>query len=117
VVIFEALERLLASHRPDAVAIEEVFTAKNARSALVLGHARGVALLAAARTGVAVHEYPARRVKQTITGSGAAEKDQVRRVLQLQLGEVPAELDASDALAVALCHLRFLSPRGPGGKP
>jgi crossover junction endodeoxyribonuclease RuvC len=105
--IFAELEDLLAAHGPDAVAVEEVFHARNARSALVLGHARGAALLAAGRSGAPVYEYPTKTVKQTVTGSGAADKHQVRRMLQMLLGTVPTALDASDALAVALCHLRF----------
>ena len=105
--IFEGLEEIISTHRPDAVAVEEVFHARNPKSALVLGHARGVALLAAGRAGVSVHEYPARKVKQTVTGHGNADKRQVHSILEAQLGELPEQLDASDALAVALCHLRW----------
>jgi crossover junction endodeoxyribonuclease RuvC len=105
--IFDGLEEIISAHRPDAVAVEEVFHARNPKSALVLGHARGVALLAAGRAGVSVHEYPARKVKQTVTGHGNADKRQVHSILEAQLGELPAQLDASDALAVALCHLRW----------
>jgi crossover junction endodeoxyribonuclease RuvC len=104
--IYAGLQEVFGSHRPDAVAVEEVFQAKNTKSALVLGHARGVALLAAGVAGLSVHEYPTRKVKQTVTGHGNADKEQVRRVLGMILGELPAQLDASDALAVALCHLR-----------
>jgi crossover junction endodeoxyribonuclease RuvC len=105
--IFSSLKVLLRDHQPDAVAVEEVFSAANARSALILGHARGVALLAAGEAGIAVHEYPTRKVKQTVTGSGSADKTQVRKVLGLLLGTMPKQLDATDALAVALCHLRW----------
>jgi crossover junction endodeoxyribonuclease RuvC len=105
--IFEGLEEVIGAHRPDAVAVEEVFHARNPKSALVLGHARGVALLAAGRAGVSVHEYSARKVKQTVTGHGNADKRQVHSILEAQLGELPDQLDASDALAVALCHLRW----------
>jgi crossover junction endodeoxyribonuclease RuvC len=105
--IFAALESLIGQHRPEAAAVEEVFTGHNARSALVLGEARGVALLALARAGVAIHEYPTRTIKQTVTGSGAADKRQVQRMLQMLLGRAPKQLDASDALAAALCHLRW----------
>jgi crossover junction endodeoxyribonuclease RuvC len=105
--IFEGLEEVIGAHQPDAVAVEEVFHARNPKSALVLGHARGVALLAAGRAGVSVHEYSARKVKQTVTGHGNADKRQVRSILEAQLGELPDQLDASDALAVALCHLRW----------
>jgi crossover junction endodeoxyribonuclease RuvC len=105
--IFAGLEEVILAHRPDTVAVEEVFHARNPKSALVLGHARGVALLAAGRAGVYVHEYSARKVKQTVTGHGQADKRQVRSILEAMLGELPAQLDASDALAVALCHLRW----------
>ena len=104
--IFAGLDEILKNHRPDAVAVEEVFQAKNAKSALVLGHARGVALLVAGLAGIGVHEYPTRKVKQTVTGYGNADKEQVRQILGATLGELPAQLDESDALAVALCHLR-----------
>jgi len=110
--IFSGLDEVLRTHRPDAVAVEEVFQAKNTRSALVLGHARGVALLAAGLAGIGVHEYPTRKVKQTVTGHGNADKEQVRQILGATLGEVPTQLDASDALAVALCHLRNANPEG-----
>jgi crossover junction endodeoxyribonuclease RuvC len=106
--IFQGLEEIISTHRPDAVAVEEVFHARNPKSALVLGHARGVALLAAGRAGVSVHEYSARKVKQTVTGHGNADKRQVHSILKAQLGELPDQLDASDALAVALCHLRWV---------
>jgi crossover junction endodeoxyribonuclease RuvC len=114
--IFTGLEEVISVHRPDAVAVEEVFHARNPKSALVLGHARGVALLAAGRAGVCVHEYSTRRVKQTVTGHGNADKRQVHSILEAMLGELPAQLDASDALAVALCHLRWCqAPSAAGG--
>lgn len=100
------LREVLLAHGPDACAVEQVFSAKNARSALVLGHARGIALLVAAESGVPVHEYTALQVKQAVTGYGRAEKGQVQRALAVQLGlpSLPRPVDASDALAVALCH-------------
>jgi crossover junction endodeoxyribonuclease RuvC len=109
--VLAGLERVLGEHRPDEVALEKVFHALNAKSALVLGQARGVALAAAGRAGLEVHEYAPSRIKLTVTGHGGAGKAQVRRVLELVLGEVPESLDASDAVAIALCHLRW---RGPG---
>jgi crossover junction endodeoxyribonuclease RuvC len=112
VKIFSGLEDVIKTHEPDAMAVEEVFHAKNVKSALVLGHARGIALLTAGRAAIEVFEYPARKVKQTITGHGAASKEQVRTVLQATLGDVPKSLDASDALAVALCHLRWYTAVG-----
>ena len=105
--IFGELEELLAEHQPDAMAVEAIFHARNARSALILGHARGAALLAAGRAGASVYEYSTKTVKQTVTGFGGADKEQVRRMLQMLLGTMPTALDASDALAVALCHLRW----------
>lgn len=105
--IFEQVDRLLADHRPDAVAVEEVFFARNPKSALVLGQARGAALAAVGRREIEVFEYPARRIKQTVTGHGGADKQQVQTLLRATLGQAPEELDASDAVAVALCHMRF----------
>jgi crossover junction endodeoxyribonuclease RuvC len=103
--IHDGLEVLIARLRPDALAVEDVFHAQNARSALVLGHVRGVVLLAGARAGLAVHEYPPATVKQQITGFGRAEKGQVAfmvtRLLALEAAAEPG--DATDALAVALC--------------
>ena len=102
--LHEALVRELKAHRPEVVAIEEVFHAKNSRSALILGHARGVALLAAAQSGARVRSFPASVIKQAVTGTGRAEKDQVGRMVALLLGiAVAGRLDASDALAAAIC--------------
>jgi crossover junction endodeoxyribonuclease RuvC len=96
---------IITAHRPDVMAVEALFNARNPRSSLVLGHARGAILLAGAQAGLPVVEYAPREVKQALTGNGAAAKEQVRfmvvRLLRLR-GE-PA-LDESDALAVALAH-------------
>jgi crossover junction endodeoxyribonuclease RuvC len=93
-------------YKPQAVAVEGVFTFRNARSALILGHARGVALLAAAQAGLGVHEYPPARVKRAVGAGGAAGKDAVARMVCTFLEvEVLERADASDALAVAICHL------------
>ena len=104
--IFDALAALLATHRPASVVVEEVFYGRNARSALKLGQARGVALLAAARAGLPVAEYAAATVKQAVVGYGRADKQQVQRMVALLLGldEPPSPHDVSDALAVAVCH-------------
>jgi len=104
--IFRGLKALMERFRPDAVAIENVFVAKNARSSLILGHARGVALLAASETGLTAAEYSPSQVKLAVTGSGRADKEQIQRMVRALLGlpEVACE-DASDALAVAICHL------------
>jgi crossover junction endodeoxyribonuclease RuvC len=106
-VIHQALRRLLTEHRPDCVAVENVFFAKNVRSALKLGHARGVALLAAVEGGYPLFEYTPAEIKRTVVGYGRAEKAQVGEMVRLLLGldVVPTPHDASDALAVAICHV------------
>jgi len=98
-------DRLCALHEAlEVVAIEEVFHAKNSRSALILGHARGVALLAAAQSGARVRSFPASVIKQAVTGTGRAEKEQVGRMVAMLLGiALVGRLDASDALAAAIC--------------
>jgi crossover junction endodeoxyribonuclease RuvC len=101
------LVELLAKCRPDCVAIESVFHAVNVRSALKLGHARGVAMLAAADAGLPVIEYAPAEIKRAIAGYGRAEKHQIQQMVKLILGlaAVPAPHDAADALAVAICHV------------
>ena len=104
---------LIARLRPDALAVEDVFHAANTRTALVLGHVRGVVLLAGAQAGLPVHEFPPATVKQQITGFGRAEKSQVAFMVTRML-ELPTDAaagDAADALAVALC-LACLRPAG-----
>ena len=103
--IFTGLSTIIAQYRPDAVAVENVFLAKNAQSALKLGQARGAAIVAAVAVGLAVFEYSALQVKQAVVGSGRAEKVQVQQMIKalLNLPEIAQE-DASDALAVAVCH-------------
>ena len=105
-VIHRELVSLLAEHRPDCVAIEDLFHAKNVRSALKLGHARGVALLAAMSAGVPITEYSPSEIKQAVVGYGRAEKRQMQHMVQMLLGlaEAPSPHDAADALAVAICH-------------
>jgi crossover junction endodeoxyribonuclease RuvC len=105
--IHKALGLLLTEHKPDCVAIENVFYAKNVRSALKLGHARGVALLAAVERGYPVFEYAPAEIKRAVVGYGRAEKHQVGEMVRLMLGlaEAPAPHDAADALAVAICHV------------
>jgi crossover junction endodeoxyribonuclease RuvC len=104
-VIFDGISQIIASHAPAQFAIEQIFMAKNASSALKLGQARGVALLAAACAGLTVYEYEARKVKQAVVGTGAADKTQVQHMVKslLKLVASPQE-DAADALAVAICH-------------
>jgi crossover junction endodeoxyribonuclease RuvC len=113
-IIHVELGALIARHRPDFVAIENLFHAVNARSALKLGHARGVAMLAAVEAGVPIVEYTPAEVKQSVVGYGRAEKGQVQSMVQLLLGlsEPPTPFDASDALAIAVCHLHRMNLRG-----
>jgi crossover junction endodeoxyribonuclease RuvC len=108
--IAAAIEVLIQRVAPDGAAIEGVFHARNSRVALKLGCVRGAAMLPILRARVPVFEYAPRLVKKTVTGSGAAEKEQVRRMVRLLLGigDVPLALDASDALAVAICHAHAL---------
>ncbi len=105
--IHRGLTGLLAEHRPDCVAVENVFHAANVRSALKLGHARGVAILAAIENGYEVFEYAPAEIKRAVVGYGRAEKHQVQEMIRLLLGldEVPSPHDAADALAVAVCHV------------
>ncbi|HEX4802592.1 MAG TPA: crossover junction endodeoxyribonuclease RuvC [Myxococcaceae bacterium] len=104
--IFSALLSAIALHRPDAAAVEGVFAFRNPRSALILGQARGVALLVAAQRGLAVHEYAPARVKRSVGAGGASDKEAVARMVNGFLGlPQPPSADASDALAVAICHL------------
>jgi crossover junction endodeoxyribonuclease RuvC len=103
--LFEALGAVIEAHRPDECAVEETYVNTNARAALALGQARGVALAAAARRGVMVAEYAPATIKKAIVGSGAADKTQIAFMIRRLLptaGEVSA--DAADALGVALCH-------------
>jgi len=104
-IIFDSISNLIADYHPDEVAIEKVFMAKNADSALKLGQARGVAIVAAAVHALDVAEYSALQVKKAVVGTGKAEKAQVQHMVQSILGLNKApQADAADALAVALCH-------------
>ena len=104
--IVTGLEELLDKFHPQALAMEGVFFAMNAKSALVLGHIRGAILVACRRRGMTFDEYPPRLVKQAVTGDGAASKEQVANMVFARLGIEPGDLplDASDALAIALTH-------------
>ncbi len=103
--LHDALSDLIARRKPDVAAIEGGFFFKNAKTALVLGEARGVTIAVFACRGIPIFEYSPRSVKQGLTGSGGAQKDQVARMVMAVLGlsEKPAE-DAADALAIAICH-------------
>jgi crossover junction endodeoxyribonuclease RuvC len=112
------LARLLVDTKPDAVAVERVLFNSNARTAMGVGQAAGVVLLCAAQAGILAVEYTPTQVKATVTGSGAADKDQVAYMVKAQLGltEAPSPPDAADALALALCHLqRGHQPGASGG--
>lgn len=106
-VIHRGLVALLSECRPDCVAIENIFHARNVRSALRLGHARGVALLAASGAGVPIVEYTPAEIKRAVVGFGRAEKHQVGQMVKMLLGldVAPSPHDASDAIAVAICHI------------
>jgi crossover junction endodeoxyribonuclease RuvC len=105
-LIFDTVCGLIIKYQPDAFAIEAPFFGKNVQSMLKLGRAQGVAIAAAMRHGVEVTEYSPRKIKQSITGNGNANKEQVMKMLQtiLAFTDSPRHMDASDALAVALCH-------------
>jgi len=110
--IHSELSALLTSYRPECVAIENLFHAVNVRSALKLGHARGVAMLAAVEAGCDVVEYTPAEIKRAVVGYGRAEKQQVGQMVKLLLGlkAAPSPHDAADALAVAICHLHSMPP-------
>src|SRR5215468_3514863 len=105
--IYMHLGAIISEHQPDEVAIEDVFYALNVKSALKLGQVRGVAMLAAASAGLEVSEYSPLTIKQSVVGYGRAEKEQVQHMVTrlLALAEPPEPMDASDALAIAICHL------------
>jgi crossover junction endodeoxyribonuclease RuvC len=115
--IHSQLTIILAECRPACVAIENVFYSVNARSALKLGHARGVAMLAAVEAGVPVFEYTPAEIKRAVVGYGRADKAQVQQMIKLLLGlaQVPSPHDAADALAVAICHVHAQPPSRAAG--
>src|SRR5689334_24705631 len=104
--LYEALSHLISTHAPETMAIEQLFFSRNVTTAIAVGQARGVALLAAAQGALPVSEYTPAEVKQAISGYGNADKQQVQFMVQLllELDSVPYPDDAADALAVALCH-------------
>lgn len=117
--IFQSMAELMNRYRPDEMAIEDVFFAKNVKSSLKIGHARGAVLIAAVECGVRIFEYTPLEIKKSVVGYGPATKDQVRFMIQRILRlSAPPSLDASDALAAAVCHLNWtrwkpLVPAGP----
>ncbi len=115
--IYDGLTEIISRYRPDQAAIENIFFSNNPQSALKLGQARGAAIVAAVNCGLPVSEYTALQVKQAVVGQGRAEKEQVQKMLKALLGlpEI-AQADASDALAVAVCHINshaLLQQAGP----
>lgn len=105
--LYDKLLEVIQRHQPDAVAVEQPFLAKNVRSALAIGRAQAIALLAAAGRGIPTYEYTPTQVKQRVANYGASSKEQIQEMVKLQLGlpEVPQPNDAADALAVAICHV------------
>jgi len=105
-ILFQGLEDLIKIHKPDAISVEELFFNKNIKTALNVGHGRGVALLAGAMYKVPIFEYTPLQVKQAVAGYGRAEKQQIQQMvkLMLRLEQVPKPDDVADALAVAICH-------------
>jgi crossover junction endodeoxyribonuclease RuvC len=111
--IYEGVSELLARHRPDALSVEDVFYAKNVRTTVVLGHARGVVLLAGQQAGVDIYEIPPAEIKKAVVGTGAATKEQVQFMLTrlLKLKSVPQPSDAADGVAAALACLMSMRLR------
>jgi len=105
--LYKELNKVLTKHKPDAVAIEQPFVAKNVSSALAVGRAQAIAILAAANARIPSFEYTPAQVKQRVANYGASSKEQIQEMVRLQLGlsHIPEPSDAADALAVALCHL------------
>ena len=105
--IYRDLTALIAEHQPTEGAVEQLFFSRNVKTALAVGQARGVALLALAEGGVPIYEYTPLQVKQSVVGYGRAEKKQIQELVKLLLGleTVPQPDDAADALAIAICHI------------
>jgi crossover junction endodeoxyribonuclease RuvC len=105
--LYDKLQEVVSRHQPDAVAIEQPFVSKNVKSALAIGRAQAIAILAAANQGIPTYEYTPAQVKQRVANYGASSKEQIQEMVRLQLGlsQVPQPNDAADALAVAICHL------------
>ena len=109
-IIFDSIESLITLHKPQALAVEGQFVHKNAMSAMKLGMARAMAILAAERKGIPIFEYSPKKAKKAVVGSGSASKHQVQKMIQmlLHLEELPTPDDAADALALALCHAHLV---------
>jgi crossover junction endodeoxyribonuclease RuvC len=109
-MLFDGLSAVIARTTPSEAAVEQLFFARNVQSALAVGQARGIVLLAAARKAIPVSEYTPLQVKQAVAGYGRATKDQVQQMVQvmLRLQEIPHPDDAADALAIAICHAQCI---------
>lgn len=108
--ISKGIDELIERFKPDALAVESLFFSKNVKSAIMLGHARGVVLLSAASSGLEVFEYPPLKIKQAIVGYGGASKEQVQRMVKVLLNiKDLSSPDSADALAVAICHIHHSS--------
>jgi crossover junction endodeoxyribonuclease RuvC len=107
IYLYKELLKVIQKHKPDAVAVEQPFVAKNIRTALAIGRAQAIALLAAAGEGIPTFEYTPAQIKQRVANYGASSKEQIQEMvrLQLEMEEVPQPNDAADALAVAICHV------------
>lgn len=105
-ILYNSLEKLFELHKPDAVAFEELFFNQNAKTAIVVGQARGVAILSAQKKGINIYEYTPLQVKQAVTGYGRADKNQVQQMVKmlLNLKEIPKPDDVADGLAIGICH-------------
>ena len=106
--LYSKLLEIISRYQPEVVAVEQPFVAKNVRSALAIGRAQAIAILAAANKKIPCHEYTPAQIKQRIANYGASSKEQIQEMVRLQLGlsQIPEPSDAADALAVAICHLR-----------
>ncbi len=106
--LYDQLCQIISTYQPDVVAVEQPFVAKNVRSALAIGKAQAVAILAASQKGIPTYEYTPAQVKRVVANYGASSKEQIQEMVRFQLGldQAPQSNDAADALAVAICHLR-----------
>ena len=104
--IYDDLKYIIKKYKPKVMSVEQIFYGKNVKSALLLGHSRGIPLLLSAKFSLALYEFSARRIKQSLTGNGNATKEQVQFMVKnlLSIDEIPNPTDASDALAAAICY-------------
>jgi len=121
-LLYDVIDKIIRRERPDCIAVEAPFVYKNVKSAMAIGRAQAIALLAAARNRIPACEYPPAKVKQMVASFGASGKEQVQEMVRLQLGlaEAPQPADAADALAVAICHVqetRLQNLIGAQGRP